>query len=187
MRRGQDITHKTHSNIRTTKANDGTRISARSITTTFHRLPNLDAAAHAQSILENASPPRRSSRDRNGVHQNQPRSSSANPFSKQTVPGHDRRRNRKDPNRIQKYKEHTPSILPLPSTAAALQNKANEVVPLPLSHHHSLSNHHHHRHRHRSEAHSVHDPGSSFVVLLFGDPHFLKRGQRRQDGAPDPD
>ena len=36
------------------------------------------------------------------------------------------------------------------------------------------------------EAFPMNDPWSTFVVLLFADPHVLKGGEISQDGAPDP-
>merc|ERR1711997_86497 len=38
-----------------------------------------------------------------------------------------------------------------------------------------------------SETHSVHDLRTTFIVLVLRNPHFLKRGQRGQDAASDPD
>ena len=37
------------------------------------------------------------------------------------------------------------------------------------------------------EAFAVDDSGTSFIVLLLGDPHLLEGGERSQDGASDPD
>jgi len=126
-------------------------------------------------------PPRRSSPDRKGVDQNQPRSSSANAFRKQVVRRH-------DGEGEGGYKSHTKirrahSIEIPPPDRWRGHKKRTKCDGARQQTHRERER----EKGRRSEAHSVHDLRPSFVVLVFGDPHFLKRAQRRQDGAPDPD